>query len=360
MSEERDESTASGFVDVVIPPFPWFYDQLRAAVPILLFILPFLAAVILIFEGTGIGSSWGANSELLFAIILGVPIVLFLVWFMRKRLSHVRKIAKQLAAAWPDESDASMIHEALDRRPSGTELHLFQELSKVLALRGFRGRIFRLRYAPTAPTINPFEVSFEPRILDESDATFIELLDAIDSGKGKDAGGMEGIEARDRFVRLSVRRKFKLMDKHWLLIILAFPVLIEAIKSYRHRQVSLTLLVFSFSFLVQLFSFPGSNWKFPHAHFLPGGILMAAASSLPKRKSRLRLMSRDRCVMFVIQRKQSIWEIIVSDGEDVGVARATLAEANVLLRAWLSPVPPPPEEMVVNMVFQNKKEKSNS
>lgn len=357
MSGKCDNTATSGFVSVIVPPIHWFFDHLHAAAPILLLVVPISIFVVPLIKANGFQGFSGRDTGLLIGFAIGAIMIPVVGWLMRRRLSRVRYIADQLTEVWGAKPEEFMIQEALGRRPQGSDLLLFQQLARAMSAKGMRGRVFRLGYSVPLTNISPLDVSFEPRILDESDATFVELMDAIDGERG---GGTGGLERIDRQTGRNVRRTINLMGGRWVLLALAFPLLMQIIESYRERRVSLGLVVFSMPFLLLMFGSPGSNWRFPHAHFLPGGIVLAAGSMKPKRKARLRLMSRDRCVLFVIQRQATLWEVIVSDGEDIGVARATLAEATVLLRAWLSPIAVPPEELVVNMIYQNKRAKSRS
>jgi hypothetical protein len=74
---------------------------------------------------------------------------------------------------------------------------------------------------------------------------------------------------------------------------------------------------------------------------LPASLLWRALSRRSAAYS-LHLFERDRSVLCVYQLRPQLWAWAVADGEKHATNVATHDEARLLLRAWLSPLAPPP------------------
>ena len=81
---------------------------------------------------------------------------------------------------------------------------------------------------------------------------------------------------------------------------------------------------------------------------VPGGVVVRT-TGFGWGHWRVRLYSRVRSVLYVGRISAVQWTIAVADGTRVETVRVTGAEATLLLRAWLSPIEPPPPERLTDL-----------
>lgn len=84
-----------------------------------------------------------------------------------------------------------------------------------------------------------------------------------------------------------------------------------------------------------------SIWQLNQWFILPGGLLLRRAGW---RRNRVRLQSFEcsKCTLAACQLTRHAYSIAVSDGKTTQSLVATRRELEILLRAWLSPLEPPP------------------
>ncbi len=81
---------------------------------------------------------------------------------------------------------------------------------------------------------------------------------------------------------------------------------------------------------------------------VPGGVLVRKAVRRSTR-SRLHLFDRRRSTLCLSQYRRQRWLVVAADAEECEQTLATDREAHFLLRAWLSPLEPPPADRLTDL-----------
>ena len=81
---------------------------------------------------------------------------------------------------------------------------------------------------------------------------------------------------------------------------------------------------------------------------MPGGLIVRATRPW-RPAAHVHLYNRRDSALIVQQLFRDKWLLCVADGEASGRTALTKKEAEVTLRAWLSPLPPPPVERLTDL-----------
>ena len=193
---------------------------------------------------------------------------------------------------------------------------------------------------------------FEPRLLDQADPGFEELLSA--ASPMRDPSGTPSLThlVRDDVFHASrVRRNVSRAGGWPVIIFLGFMFVSLYAYFLVHRQITILELAIGAALLtLMLYSPVGGAW-FGTRHWL------FAPSSLIVRKARwrdlasqLHLFNRRKSVLCLYRpAKKGEWTVAVADGEASEQITATDAEVSLLLRAWLSTIEPPPVERLSDL-----------
>ncbi len=210
---------------------------------------------------------------------------------------------------------------------------------------GHQGLTLRIGKSEEARPIEPLIWPIEPRPLDEA---YTSLLD--DATGAADAtrvhGKMTSLAHSDlaRVIRRNVRRK----GGWWLILIFvplwAFNVL-DALARWR---ITLPAVLWTAALVAALFVGPIRGRAAEQWFIVPGGMVRRKASPFQKRWS-LHLFERSKSVLCAVRWFGQSWLILVQDGHETARRNATRDEVTLLLRAWLSPLPPPPVERLSDL-----------
>lgn len=231
--------------------------------------------------------------------------------------------------------------------------HGLEALARGLALRGAGGATLRIAAAPAGP-IEPLVVPFEPQPLDET------LSGLMRAGGGDDPPGPGGAASppasRARplagVVPAGLHRNIILKGGWVLVIIFAVNWALAALDAWRHRRwLHPTFVLWSLGLAAMIFIPVGARLTSSRQWFLvPGGLLLRSAG-WRQRGWTLHVFERSRSVLCLCRsRRNQGWAVSVSDGRESGTTLATPYECEFLLRAWLSPLPPPPLEKLGDLV----------
>lgn len=216
---------------------------------------------------------------------------------------------------------------------------------RVLAEQGRVGVTIRSGPPELATAIDPIAVTFEPRLLDEADASTVELQDALDSTtRGATTAVTQDSLAGRRVVR-NIRR-----TGGWVMFaIFAINFIVAAVESIETWRVTRFLVIWGLILIAMIFGLfrPRlSGWRGQWLA-VPGGIIIRTAGFWG-RKWGLHLFDRRRSALVVHRLTRNLLYICVADAESHQSGRASPREVEFLLRAWLSPVPPPPVEKLTD------------
>lgn len=198
---------------------------------------------------------------------------------------------------------------------------------------------FRVQYDTPFETIDPINVPFEPIPVDESAPAFVDLCSAVDEDPMQlsKSSGANSFGEDTEFVR-RLWRKFSFIYRGtWSIV--ALILLIASARSGSLKSGLIVLGVMLLSILTG--SATRGGWKDNEQWFLvPGGIAVRTLQR-SARAWDIHLFVRQQSVLSLYRSKQRFWYLFIADSEERKQVQITRAEARMLLRAWLSPLPPP-------------------
>lgn len=232
---------------------------------------------------------------------------------------QLRSILPKLAGAFVQKSVPAFAHE--------------------LARAGCAG--LTVRVAPSASTepLLPIDVPFEARPLERLGVALMNTGDRPD---------IEALGASPT-IGASMRRNVLLKGGRWLLIAFAVNVLFQAIDSIKRRTVTPGLLTWCLALAAVLF-LPASRGGFTGRQWLlvPGGLVLRKSSWL-RSGWNVHVFDRRRSVALLFRHWRQNWGLAVADADEFGLTIGTRQELEFALRAWLSPLSPPPVERLSDL-----------
>jgi hypothetical protein len=210
---------------------------------------------------------------------------------------------------------------------------------------GAGGKVIRLTSAPLASPAPPLDVPFEPLPLQDARPGFVDLHGRRVSLRERLAAGLSQLKAlhagRQWLYRLIVAAMFigaVTLAVHGLRAVLALI----------RGRLSVDFVVIAIVALILLGILLHRAMRVDRWYLVPGGLIVLT----PRLFSRwsARLLRRDECVLLCLI---PVRQVVVAHADGF-VDRRALSEweLDVLLRAWRSPLPPPPEGLVQGLVGQ--------
>ena len=216
---------------------------------------------------------------------------------------------------------------------------------RTLLSAGHQGLTLRIGKSEEARTIEPLIWPIEPQPLDEAySSLLVDPSGAADATRA--AGRMTSLGHSDlaRVVRRNVRRK----GGWWPTLIFVPLWAFNVGEALLRQRVTLgavfwTALLFGALFLGPVRGQVAEQW-----FIVPGGMVRRKAGAFQKRWN-LHLFERTRSVLFAVRWYGQSRQVFVTDGVESARKFATRDEVDLLLRAWLSPLPPPPVERLSDL-----------
>lgn len=253
--------------------------------------------------------------------------------------SHTDAIATRIATELEGESPLWDITE-IPRR--------LTETTSSFAKNGHINRIIRLGWAGDWNHCVPFEVQISPRILDENDPVFIELENATNEVKSITTGHGKAPSSMPRFLR-TIARNIEVRIGNWIgLILLGNGLAIECRLLIKTGVFSAWMAVYGIAFVVLAILTLRAPSESNHQWLVVNGGLLSRRSRFGATQSRLHLFDRRKSLLCLYQRRKGAWIVCAADSETVDSAIITRREVDMLLRAWLSPLPPPDVSKLVD------------
>lgn len=315
--------------------------------------IPWALIVVILLVGaiSGLVAAWTGTRQLVYFLCIGLSIPL---WIMVSSQIGDRSMRKRLQSAAedgkPDPTPA--IAEAASRRvfwPSRSPPLL--EMAKLLVGRGRLGETIRMQWKGDFAPVQPLTVVFEPRLLDESDVAFSELETATapDLATKESTAAPATAVGDDAMGVRHIRRNLKLKGGWAFVIMFAAFMLRSAAESYQRGAMTWELPFWTTMLLLFLLG-PARGGLFGRAQWLlaPGALLVRKAVRRTTR-SQLHVFDRRKSVLCVSQHRKSQWLIVAADALACEQTLATDREVHFLLRAWLSPLEPPPADRLTDL-----------
>ncbi|HVP12861.1 MAG TPA: hypothetical protein VMV94_16930, partial [Phycisphaerae bacterium] len=316
----------------------------RFAISLTLSVLIIVAGIVVSLAVAGSGL---VVPSILAILVVGI-MMLILVFLAGKRWEkQIRRISSEAH----DRDLGSLVREAAE--------HYFlaagpYEVAKTIAVElarcGRQGVAIRIQSEEPFEQVQPLSVAFEPRLLDEADPAFDELSTALSSAQEKHGAAWKPSSGTDDILGVRRIKRNMILKGSWVLVLLPAIFLIRAaFEGYQRGALTPNLLFWGLMVLLTLYGPARGGW-FGTKQWLvaPASVIIRKARSCDV-TSQVRLFQRCESVLCMQRRKEGPWHVVIADSEGSEQTIATDREVVLLLRAWLSPLEPPPVERLSDL-----------
>lgn len=327
---------------------PGVLSAFRISGPSEVFVILITAITIVVVVGVlGVRRCTPTGMILIGGLVLGGILFVSKLWIagLRRRVSE--KVFRSR-----DDFLESIVHHTLHRE-FGSALGNIActEFVKAMAAQDRVGETILLWKKTRCREIARIRDPFEAMLLDESDGAFEELEAAL-SGDEKliqEAADRRRQSQGDALGLRRIGRNIRMKGGRWIIIVFGFNVVMQGMEALSQRRVTGTF-IFQFLALAIFLVVPygAMAWKSQQWWVVPGGIAYRW-SGLFDRKGRIHLFERRTSVLCIYEGWRHYWLVAVAESTTSVMKYATVKEVNFLLRAWLSPLRPPPVEMLVDL-----------
>jgi len=310
---------------------------------------PILAIFAIIIVGTVLGLililTIGSSRH---PVLIGVSVALIVgigawLWQFRREKSTKSRIELGHAAPLVD-----LLPIILPQDPFVPEFALGKLIGTLVA-HGRTGETVRVWRKKTPPPIIPLEKQFEPVLVDESVPLFSALEqddESLSTSIGSDA------ESEWRELARGWQRFVKLRGGVLYVVFLVFYLVLVIFDLIQGIGMSKgSILGLSWLFLAILGFGYSSASQSQQWLLVPGGFASRRSKTFQS-ASELHLFVRGKCMLIAQETVRKTWFVYVADVQTSQMAQMTAREAHLLLRAWLSPIPPPPIERLSDLQSQ--------
>lgn len=265
----------------------------------------------------------------------------------RNHKKREREFRRLLAAEKPAEAAAFLASHLPDEGPNKFMINLLSELS------AHRSEISALRVHWTVDlaAIEPLRVNFTTASLNESDEQFMQLAEATAAEPvTRDSSGADlQVTPEETAMRRLIRRNLRLKGGWLILCVFGFNFVLSVIEAYMRWRLTFGLFMWPLACFLFLFLSPtGGPLVAKEWLIVPGGLLLRKQGK-DRTKSDLELFGPQSSILVALQTRKEAWSVIITDGNRKESIILTMREVDMLLRAWLSPIPPPSVEKLVDL-----------
>ncbi len=287
------------------------------------------------------------NSNLIFFGIIGLFVLAAVV--IQTRISGLGKIRNlyRYVEKNPDVTPRSLLDYLIIHERRSEDSDVLAVATGILVEKGFSGLAYRLwKHKPRPRVVEPLTQTFEPRLVDETDAGFVAPANDASAQSFDDGHDRPANDDDIRQIPRSMRRNVLLKGGYIFLFFALMWFMRDVVQFVRTGQLPFTLILSSFG-IAGLLWMPVSGGTISTEQWLvlPGGLLRRK----PRKRSTqsdLYVFSARRSLLLAIQTPSKAWEIHLSDGEESDWFAATTTEMDILLSAWCSPIKPPTVEQL--------------
>ena len=261
-----------------------------------------------------------------------------LPWIQRIR---ARRIARGVVAEEGDKPLVRMVSDMWEQRPWGSGPAGMIELARLLVEQGHANAIIRMTSQKNFWPVHPTQWAFEPRPLDESDPTFLELADATAAEHAE--SGFE-FTSPDSLPMRRVRRNVRMKGGYLSLVLILLFWGRAAYRFYLSGRPDLMFGLFSFILLTKLFGSASGGYLAAKWLLISRGLLVDLRNT--KDGLPFLLFDRESSLLLVHQVNRHTWDVFAANSYSHYGTTSTSREVELMLRTWSSPVAPPSDENV--------------
>lgn len=264
-------------------------------------------------------------APLIIVVVLLIPVPIIQDYREARRVrryvvEHVASPARDIAAG------------VFRKRRWFSETEGLKAFASRMATLGYRGTVFRYGRQNELGSVAGAAVTFEPRLIDETDEGFGDLLMTLDPSEwSRRAAPTPSLW---RMMRRNIRLKEGRTSFWVTLLLLALAVA----NSYRRGGVTCSMAFWLTVLAFMLFRAPSSGERW---FGLPG-----AAAIRHSLYGAMSYLTSRTAVLLIRQETRHRWRAVVSDGTTAHERPMTRVEIEALLACWISDVEPPPYERV--------------
>lgn len=311
-----------------------------------------IAAVLGVVVVSMAGITADVMSILLFTAIQVTFICALLYLVDRVSIVGLRRRIEYLVRANPHFPVAQLAERSFaERSLLGPERRL-ELLARALAATGRVGETIRNCPLKHVTPIEPITVPFEPLPLDDDELSFDEPGRPLDDQPDADLLEPEALE-RLRAEGSGEARPEQKARKGvgWFTAgLLVLPTTAGAMHAFVRGEITWPAILFSVIVLFALIGWGQATGLLVEKEWLivPSGLVLREAR-LRSTKWDLHLFDRRDSVLIAHRVNSDRWIVFVTGAEGARKATLTSSQADFLLRAWLSPLPPPRVEQLTDL-----------
>ncbi len=287
------------------------------------------------------------NLSLLWQYVVGGSVAFAILgsFFVYDR--HIVRRGDSIIASSRDSDVGVWIRRVISEEGGPPIAQLLGRLVTEVLSGGGRNVTLRLGAPVDANPVEALVVPFEPIPLDETSDAFEELADVCRGPPGDNGAAQTGEERR---VIRKMRARFR-QSGGWIGFVFAaiftLQMMISAARATRFAYVVLAWPIIAAWWMLR----SSKSWSDSSTQWLviPGGV--AVRSRRWRRKAwKVEVLARSRAVLCAFREVRGLWHVIVAEPDLRFERNCTMAELELLLRAWLSPLEPPEAGMLSDLV----------
>ncbi len=281
-------------------------------------------------------------------LVLGLALpTLFLVSFLIRRRVE-RQVARIVEEGGAVSLPALVSSVFRGRRKAGTlGMQRVTRLARALAANSRFGQVLRLCPTKNATPLKPFDIVFEAQSLDQTGETFRHLEETGGDDLG-DAANETAEAITDDSTWLKIKRNVTLRGGWIMTGLFLINALVHAWLSYEQGRITSNLILWTAFFLLTLFGATGATHSRKQWFAVPGGLIVRKAG-FRDRGWKVHLLEPADSVLVIFQASRRHWIACAATEDFFDRVVMTKREADFLLRAWLSPLSPPPVEKLTDL-----------
>jgi hypothetical protein len=210
----------------------------------------------------------------------------------------------------------------------------------------------RLHWTDSVGAIEPLNVNSLAVSLNESDEQFVQLADAMSNHVNDETKEIKGLRAttEETAIDRRIRRGFRLMWMWPAMFFFLLQLIQGAVDSYNQGAVTWRLWLYGAVILLSIPGLAGFTFIAESKEWLivPGGLLLRKKSRNPT-QSDLELFTPKSATLVAVQSRKESWTVFVVEESRNQTLLLTTHETEMALRAWLSPIPPPSVDKLVDL-----------
>lgn len=210
----------------------------------------------------------------------------------------------------------------------------------------------RIHWSDAISPIVPLAVNFTPVCLNESDAQFVQLADAISEGPDRQVqiGGGLRTTAEETAMGRRFRRNLRLVWAWPGLLIFLWVFLSQAIQSFKQRTITFAFGLYVGLVVAKLtIGAAGGLFESPLEWLIVPGGLLRRKQAKDATRSDIELLTPYTAMVVAVQTRKQAWTVFVTEASRNQTLLLTTTETELLLRAWLSPIPPPSVDKLIDL-----------